>query len=112
MGPRAFPLMIAALVAAAALVLAARPDPEPRWPGRALLLRSALAVAVLASYAGLFSALGFPLSTAAATVALGRLFGATWMKCAAGGAGLGLGLYLLFDRLLEVTLPLGPIATG
>ncbi|HCX32160.1 MAG TPA: hypothetical protein DHV08_00485 [Rhodocyclaceae bacterium] len=111
-GPRAFPLMIAALVALAAAALAAQPDPEPHWPSPALLARSALVVGTLALYAALFSALGFPLSTAAATLVLGRTFGAGWTKCAAGGLGLGLGLYLLFDRVLDVTLPLGPLSPG
>lgn len=108
-GPRAFPMLIAALIALCAAVLLARPDANPRWPGPALAFKSALLVGVLVLYGALFASLGFMLSTAAATVAIGRLFGGTWPGCAAGGLVIGAGLYLLFDFLLGVSLPLGSL---
>ena len=48
-----------------------------------------------------------PLATALVTVAVGRLFGGGGVAVAAGGAGLGGGLWYFFDKLLDVTLPLG-----
>ncbi|MEZ5740870.1 MAG: hypothetical protein R3E68_16370 [Burkholderiaceae bacterium] len=36
-----------------------------------------------------------------------RLFGATWTQAVLTGLALGVGLFLLFDRLLDVVLPLG-----
>ena len=38
---------------------------------------------------------------------VGMAFGGSWQKSLAGGAGLGLTLFLLFDRLLDVVLPSG-----
>jgi putative tricarboxylic transport membrane protein len=63
-------------------------------------------VAILA-YALLFDKLGFVLSTALMTVPLARFFGGTWKQAVAGGAVLGVALFLLFDRLLDVVLPTG-----
>ena len=43
---------------------------------------------------------------------IGRFFGGTWGKLVIGGALLGVSLYLLFDRVLDVTLPLGTVFGG
>ena len=43
-------------------------------------------------------------------IPVGIAFGGTWKQALAGGVGLGLGLYLLFDKLLDVVLPTGWLA--
>jgi putative tricarboxylic transport membrane protein len=58
-------------------------------------------------YALLFQWLGFPLATAVMAIPVGLAFGGNWRQSLAGGIGLGLGLYLLFDKLLDVVLPTG-----
>ncbi len=58
-------------------------------------------------YALLFEKLGFPLATALMAVPVGMAFGGDWKQSLAGGVGLGLGLFLLFDKLLDVVLPTG-----
>ena len=40
-------------------------------------------------------------------VPVGMAFGGDWKKSLIGGAGLGLGLFILFDKLLDVVLPTG-----
>jgi putative tricarboxylic transport membrane protein len=40
-------------------------------------------------------------------VPVGIAFGGSWRQSLAGGAGLGLALYVLFDKLLDVVLPTG-----
>ncbi|MEZ5729381.1 MAG: tripartite tricarboxylate transporter TctB family protein [Burkholderiaceae bacterium] len=73
--------------------------------------RALLGLAAILAYGWLFVGLGFPLATLLMTVAIARLFGGTWMQGLAAGVGLGLGLYLLFDRVLDVVLPAGPLAS-
>ena len=63
-------------------------------------------VAVLA-YALLFDKLGFVISTALMSIPLSRYFGGTWKQSLLAGAGLGVILFLLFDKLLDVALPIG-----
>ena len=106
-GPRAFPWLLCAMMAAAALYLLVKPDAEPGWPRGRLLAKSAVVIAALFAYAFAFEWLGFPAATVLATIAVGRAFGGSWVKSAVAGVALGAGLWFFFDRLLEVTLPLG-----
>ena len=70
-------------------------------------LRSALCVVVLLAYALTFEPLGFVISTSLATFALGLLFTGRPLPCAVSAVAMGVLLYVLFDLLLDVPLPLG-----
>ncbi|MBP8151092.1 MAG: tripartite tricarboxylate transporter TctB family protein, partial [Xylophilus sp.] len=59
----------------------------------------------------LFQWFAFPLATALMALPMGVAFGGSWKQSLAGGAALRLVLYLLFDKLLDVVLPVGPLAT-
>lgn len=106
-GPRAFPRLLAGLLALGGAWMVARPavvsSPFQGVPMRQIGL-SVLAIFV---YALLFETLGFPLATALMAVPVGMSFGGDWKHSLMGGAGLGLGLFLLFDKLLDVVLPTG-----
>jgi len=109
-GPRAFPLLIAGLLALSGAWLVARPSEHSAAiaPGRTTSL-AGCAIAIVA-YALLFEPLGFVVATALMAVPVGMAFGGRWRFALAGGAGLGVGLYLLFDRLLDVVLPNGVLS--
>jgi putative tricarboxylic transport membrane protein len=109
-GPRAFPLLLAALMAAGGAWLVLKPGPHGFGLGREHFGRIGLAVAAIVVYAALFEALGFPLATAAMALPVGMAFGGSWKQSLAGGALLGLVLYGLFDKLLDVVLPTGLLA--
>lgn len=111
-GPRAYPLLLAGAMAAAAAWILVKPDRDPDWPRGAGRVKAVLLVVAFIAYAFLFEWLGFPLATALVTVAVGRLFDGGWKVVVAGGVGLGAGLWYFFDRLLDVTLPLGRLFTG
>jgi len=71
---------------------------------------TAVCAAAVLVYALLFQWLGFPLATALMAVPVGTAFGGSWKQALTGGAVLGLALYLLFDKVLDVVLPAGPLA--
>ena len=106
-GPRAFPLLLAALMAASGLWLVLRPSLGAvnfrSVPWTAIVL-SAVAIGF---YALLFQALGFTLATTLMAVPVGMAFGGSWKQAVASGAGLGIVLYFMFDKLLDVVLPTG-----
>lgn len=109
-GPRAFPMLVALIIALCGAWLlfkdwrgARRTAHAIAWP-RMLLM----AVYILA-YAQLFVPLGFILSTTLMTVLIGRLFDGGWVKTLIGGLVMSVFFYYLFDRTLDVVLPLGPL---
>ena len=106
-GPRAFPRLLAGLMAIAGAWLVIKPsivgNPFPKGSLKLIAL-SALTVFV---YAMLFQLLGFTVATTLMAVPVGMAFGGTWKQSLLGGVGLGLGLFLLFDKLLDVVLPTG-----
>lgn len=106
-GPRAFPLLLSGLLAAGGAWLVVRPGPHAS--GLSLPQLKALGLTVLAvfGYALLFQMLGFTLATTLMAVPVGMAFGGSLKQSLAGGAGLGLGCFLLFDKLLDVVLPTG-----
>lgn len=106
-GPKAFPLLLVSLMAICCVFLIVRPEPGIRWPERAMLVKGALLIAALFAYAALFQLLGFPLASALMGLVLVRLFGGSWLAAILASPLLGVGLYLAFDRLFQVTLPTG-----
>lgn len=108
-GPRAFPLLLSALLAAGGLWLVLKPAPGRPFAGLPLRPLLLCAAAILA-YALAFEAMGFPLATALVSVPVGMAFGGRPLKCLAAGAVLGTAAFFMFDRLLDVVLPAGWLA--
>lgn len=106
-GPKAFPLLAAAVIAICGIILVIRGGGvvAPNGPGinRGLFL---IAASLLA-YALLFQFLGFMLATLLMVVPVAMIFGAKWWQGLITGAVLAVSAYLLFDRALAVVLPKG-----
>lgn len=108
-GPKAFPLLLAGLMALCALFLLIRPDRDIHWPSGGALIKGLVLIAVLLGYAYLFEWLGFPIGTALMVFIVCLLFGGHWLTGLIAGPAIGVIGYLIFDRLLQVTLPLGQL---
>ncbi|QEA37901.1 tripartite tricarboxylate transporter TctB family protein [Pistricoccus aurantiacus] len=106
-GPRAFPLGLAILLAGLSLVLVLRPGEDGHWPTGPLALKLVLVLALLLTYAILFIRLGFVPTSLLVVAALARLFGASWAKAWITGIALAVGSYLLFTSGLGIGLPTG-----
>ncbi|UNK48025.1 tripartite tricarboxylate transporter TctB family protein [Lysobacter sp. S4-A87] len=111
-GPRAYPLLCLGLMAIGLAWLIVRPPAlkheEDDAPMDAALLRKAmLCIALLLAYAGLFEPLGFIPSSALVGSFIALLYGGRPLPAVTTCTLLSAGLYLLFDCLLEVPLPLG-----
>ncbi|ARP55214.1 membrane protein [Alcaligenes faecalis] len=106
-GPKAFPLLLALIIALCGVRLIIKGGgqvaPNPSGAnGRILMM-----VAYLAAYAWLFQWLGFVVTTTIMATLVGRLFGGSWKQALIGGLAMGVGLFLLFDLGLDVVLPYG-----
>ncbi len=106
-GPRAFPLLLAGGLGLSGLWLVVRPTAGAEAFRSVPWKLTALCAAAVLAYAILFQWLGFPLATVLMAVPVGMAFGGSWRQSLLSGASLGVVLYLLFDKLLDVVLPAG-----
>ncbi len=110
MGPRAFPYIIGVGIIICGLVIVLRPDPEPVWPSGRVLAVLAIAVVVLIAYAYSLKPLGFLIPTAIAAGVLSYMLTPRTVPAILTGAGLSLGLFVLFRYALG--LGLQPVPKG
>ena len=106
-GPKAFPLLIAVIMAICGLILTVKGGNEAEANTKSANLRILTMVAYIVLYAFLFNILGFVVSTALMTIFVGKLFGAKWWQAIVGGVVMSVLFFLLFDRTLDVVLPQG-----
>ena len=111
-GPRAFPLLMLGLMGSALLYMVFRPAPikhsadEPPLD-RETLTKIGICVVLLLVFAGTFETLGFIVASILIGVPMARLYGGRWVPSIVIISLMAVGLYLLFDKLMDVPLPLG-----
>lgn len=111
-GPRAFPLLMLALMGSGLLYLAFRPTPivrkddEPELD-RESLTKIGLCVVLLLVFASTFESLGFVVSSILIGIPMARLYGGRWLPSVVIITLMSIALYWLFDRVMDVPLPLG-----
>ncbi|MFT5138860.1 MAG: putative tricarboxylic transport membrane protein [Lysobacterales bacterium] len=108
-GPKAFPMILSVLMAICCVALLFKPDRDIHWPERPLLLKGVVLLAILLAYANFYELIGFPVCTVIMALLVSRIFGGSWKQGVSVSVALGVLGYLFFDRLLEVSLPLGRV---
>ncbi|WP_342649531.1 tripartite tricarboxylate transporter TctB family protein [Pseudomonas sp. REB1044] len=111
-GPRAYPLLMLGLMGLGLLYLAIRPTPIVRKDDEPALDRETLTkivacIGLLILFAATFESLGFILSAVLVGVPMARLYGGNSLHSAVVVVAMSLLLYWLFDRMMDVPLPLG-----
>ena len=102
MGPKSFPMMIAAGVILCSIVIVLKPDDEPAWPAREALFSILLAALVMVGYAYTLKPLGFLIPTAIASAILSFQLSPRVLQSLVTGLGLSVGLYVLFKYALKL----------
>jgi putative tricarboxylic transport membrane protein len=108
LGPKAFPVAIAVVMAISAIVMMIKPDDNPHWPGLRKWAELGITVGVLVAYGQSLPIAGFVLSTTIATAYLCWRLGASARQSATGGVSIAVGIYLLFHFALGLNLAKGP----
>lgn len=108
LGPKAFPLVIAALIALSAGVMLVKPDPEPAWPALRKWLELAITVGVMVGYALVLPELGFVLSSTVLAGFMVWRLGGTPLQSVVGGLAMSAGIYIVFTYGLSLSLARGP----
>lgn len=109
LGPRVFPVLLAAILGLLSLVYLFVPGQSETWPQGTVLLRCIALPALVLIAALLFEPLGFAASMFVMTAGVGRIFGASWKASLIGGLVQAALWYLVFGYLLEVYLPVGEL---
>lgn len=107
-GPKAFPLILAALLGLTSAVIALRPDPEPHWPALGRLAEIAAAAVVMILYAQMLPVAGFVVATAFAAGYLAWRLGSGPFETLLTGIGTSVGIYVIFHLVLGLSLARGP----
>lgn len=108
-GPKAFPIIIAAVMGLASLYFILRPGADPDWPQLHALIELAAAVFVLVVYALVLKEIGFAISTAIAAAYLAWRLGSPILHAVIAGVLTSAGLYLIFRIILGLSLARGPL---
>ncbi|WP_431694069.1 tripartite tricarboxylate transporter TctB family protein [Rhizobium giardinii] len=108
-GPRAFPLMAAAVIAVCGIILVLKPGEADTNEGSGITRPILILAGCLLAYALLFQPVGFVISTTVMMIPVAMVFGALWWQGAITGLFLAISSYLLFDKVLDVILPVGPL---
>ncbi|GAB2897308.1 tripartite tricarboxylate transporter TctB family protein [Paralcaligenes sp. KSB-10] len=106
-GPRAFPLLVAFIIALCGVWMVVKGGNQAEANPAGANSRITLMVAYCAAYAYFFQLLGFIVATTCMTVLVGRLFSGSWLKVISGGLIMSGLFFFLFDRGLDVVLPTG-----
>ncbi|HSR71234.1 MAG TPA: tripartite tricarboxylate transporter TctB family protein [Kiloniellales bacterium] len=109
LGPNAFPVMLALVLGAFSLVLLVRRPAGADWPSAAVWLRKATAIGGMIVYGFLLEPIGFPLASFLFVSALAYLMGGRLGPSLGTGLAASIGLYVLFDPVLGLPLPLGAV---
>ncbi|WP_415759507.1 tripartite tricarboxylate transporter TctB family protein [Pseudomonas sp. LT1P18] len=111
-GPRAFPLLMLGLMGLGLLYMVFRPTPiihsddDPKLD-RETLIKIGICVLLLLVFAGAFEPLGFIVASILIGIPMARLYGGRWLHSTVIISLMAFGLYLLFDKVMDVPLPLG-----
>lgn len=108
-GPKALPLLVAAMLLAGGAAALLRPRPDVALPGGEAMLRMGGAVAAFLLYAAALPWLGFFVSTTLVVTALSLLYRGPFVPSTVAAALLSGGLWLLFVQLLSLPLPVGDL---
>ncbi|WP_170326073.1 tripartite tricarboxylate transporter TctB family protein [Ruegeria arenilitoris] len=108
-GPKAFPLIIAAILGLSSIVIALRPDTEPEWPTLGRLVEVGSAVVMMILYAELLPEIGFVIATAFAATYLAWRLGSGPIESVLVGIGTSVGIYVIFHLVLGLSLARGPL---
>ncbi|WP_445682669.1 tripartite tricarboxylate transporter TctB family protein [Radicibacter daui] len=112
LGPTAFPLLLAGILAVLSLWQIAVPGPQVSWPQGRLLLKIVVLLALCFLTASTYPVLGFPVSTFILCVGVALMFEASLRNAVISGVGNAAFWYFIFTILLDIPLPLGSVFGG
>ncbi len=103
-GSRTFPYLVGGIAALCGAYICFRPDADPVWPELATIGRLLVAAAVMYLFTLALKPFGFIVPAAFASAALSYLISPRLLTAAISGVGLSIGLFLIFNFGLGLSL--------
>lgn len=107
-GPKIFPIIIGLLVGISSLAILLKPDDEPEWPDFSRLFEVGLTAVAMVAYAYALPIAGFVVSTAVTAAYLSWRLGTPPLKAAIAGVVISVGIFVIFNLILGLSLARGP----
>lgn len=112
LGPKAFPVILAGILALSALWLLFKPSKDDWFPSREVLLKLLLALGLMAGYAFLFERAGFIVATFLIGAVFSWLFSEPPLRAAVFALVMSVVSYFLLTTLLQLNVPAGHLFGG
>ena len=108
LGPKAFPLVIALVLAACGVAMFLRPEEDPVWPHRRKQIQLLWTIGAMILYVQFLPVVGFLVATAIGAGFLSWQLGASVKQACWGGFGISVSIYVVFKLVLGLSLARGP----
>jgi putative tricarboxylic transport membrane protein len=108
LGPKAFPLVIALVLAACGVAMFLRPDEDPVWPHRRKQIQLLWTIGAMILYVQFLPVVGFLVATAIGAGFLSWQLGASVKQACWGGFSISVSIYVVFKLILGLSLARGP----
>ena len=108
LGPKAFPLVIALVLAACGVAMFLRPDEDPVWPHRRKQIQLLWTIGAMILYVQFLPIVGFLIATAIGAGFLSWQLGASVKQACWGGFSISVSIYVVFKLILGLSLARGP----
>jgi putative tricarboxylic transport membrane protein len=108
LGPKAFPLVIALVLAACGVAMFLRPDEDPVWPHRRKQIQLLWTIGAMILYVQFLPVVGFLVATAIGAGFLSWQLGASVKQACWGGFSISVSIYVVFKLVLGLSLARGP----
>ena len=108
LGPKAFPLVIAVVLAACGVTMFLRPDEDPVWPNRRKQIQLLWTIGAMILYVQFLPIVGFLIATAIGAGFLSWQLGASVKQACWGGFSISVSIYVVFKLILGLSLARGP----
>lgn len=106
-GPETFPIILSFLLGISAIYMMLRPDPDEAWPVMPMMLELIGIVLAILAFAWAIEPLGFIPAAVAIVTYLAWRMGAEIKKSLIIGVTSSVAIFLIFNNVLELALPLG-----
>ena len=108
LGPKAFPLVIALVLAACGVAMFLRPDEDPVWPHRRKQIQLLWTIGAMILYVQFLPVVGFLVATAIGAGFLSWQLGASVKQACLCGFSISVSIYVVFKLILGLSLARGP----